>query len=262
MKPHVVAGCTTGKNIFKVCFTSDLLLKKRIFTGVKAKNMIRTTKANDATVDWFLTAAAKTYKICVEYARNKLPLCNKTLKTFAAIDPIMILSQKDCVMHYLLELPDLLINVFTNEEEEKYEVEVRKLMCDNTLPSNNDEKGENIPIVDWWAALVKKYPLTHWMVLSVLSIFHGPKVESSFSIMCDVIDKKTNKMKDKIFSATQTIKYSLQAKHPGCCSSRAVKVFSRADKHYSPVNSALVTNMRNYAGICTRVGGKNQRPTE
>ena len=91
--------------------------------------------------------------------------------------------------------------MFTNEEEEKYEVEVRKLMCDNTLPSNNDEKGEDIPIVDWWAALVKKYPLTHRMVMSVLSIFHGPKVESSFSIMCDVIDKKANKMKDKTFSA-------------------------------------------------------------
>ena len=26
MKPHVVAGCTTGKNIFKVCFTSDMFI--------------------------------------------------------------------------------------------------------------------------------------------------------------------------------------------------------------------------------------------
>ena len=258
MKPHVVAGCTTGTNILKVCFTSDMLLgEKRIFTGVKAKNV--------ATVDWFLTAATKTYKICGEYARNKLPLRNKTLKTFAAIDPIMILSQKDCVMHYLLELPDLLVNVFTNEKEEKYEVEVRKLMCDNTLPRNNDEKGEDIPIVDWWAALVKKYPLTHRMVMSLLSIFHGPKVESSFSIMCDVIDKKANKMKDKTFSATQTIKYSLQAKHHGCCSSRVGKVFSRADKNYSPLNSALVTNMRNARAMQKSAQGlekKNQRPTE
>ena len=103
------------------------------------------------------------------------------------------------------------------------------------------------------------------MVMSVLSIFHGPKVESSFSIMCDVIDKKANKMKDKTFSATQTIKYSLQAKHPGCCSSRAVKVFSRADKHYSPVNSALVTDMRNAHAMQKSAQGlekKNQRPTE
>ena len=96
----------------------------------------------------------------------------------------------------------------------------------------------------WWASLVEKYPLTHRMVMSILSIFHGPKVESSFSIMSDVIDKKANRMKDKTFSSIQTIKYALQAKHPAPCSSRAVKVYRRTDTHYTPVDSALVTNMR------------------
>ena len=47
------------------------------------------------------------------------------------------------------------------------------------------------------------------MTMLVLSILHGPKVESSFSAMGDVTDKKANRMFDCTFSAIQTVKYSM-----------------------------------------------------
>ena len=62
-------------------------------------------------------------------------------------------------------------------------------MLDNTLPvATND----NVDIVKWYNHLSKEYPAVQKMAMSVLSIFHGSKVESSFSTMDDVIDKKVN----------------------------------------------------------------------
>ena len=37
--------------------------------------------------------------------------------------------------------------------------------------------------------LKDKYPLLSKMSLALLTIFHGPRVESSFSVMGDVMDK-------------------------------------------------------------------------
>ena len=51
-------------------------------------------------------------------------------------------------------------------------------------------------------------------------------------------------MKVKIFNAIQNIKYPLQALHPAECTSRVIKVFHRDNKHYSPIDSSLVTNMQ------------------
>ena len=82
------------------------------------------------------------------------------------------------------------------------------------------------------------------MVMSALSIFCEPKVESSFNIMGDTIDKKSNWMKVETFNAIQNIKYALQALHPAECTPRAIKVLHRDNKHYSPTDSSVVTNMR------------------
>ena len=74
-----------------------------------------------------------------------------------------------------------------------YEIQARKLI-DNTLPAATDDNGDDVDIVEWYNDLSKKYTAVHKMVMSVLPIFHGPKVESSFSAMGDVIDKKANRM--------------------------------------------------------------------
>ena len=46
----------------------------------------------------------------------------------------------------------------------------------------------------------------------LLTIFHGPRVESSFSVMGEVMDKKSGRMNMSTYTAIQTVKYSLNAK--------------------------------------------------
>ena len=133
----------------------------------------------------------------------------------------MILSQKDLVMKYLIELPDL-VSVLTEEETSLYEIQVRKMIIDNTLPVAADDNGDDVNIVKWYSHLSKKYLAVHKMPISVLSIFHGPKLESIFSAMGEVIDKKANRMCHPTYSAIQTEalyadsmpKFQLFPKHP------------------------------------------------
>ena len=50
------------------------------------------------------------------------------------------------------------------------------------------------------------------MSSALLTIFHSPRVESSFSVMGEVMDKKSGRMNMSTYTAIQTVKYSLNAK--------------------------------------------------
>ena len=55
---------------------------------------------------------------------------------------------------YLIELPDL-VSVLTDKETKLYEIQVRKLMLDNTLPAATDDNGD-VVIVKWYSHLSKE----------------------------------------------------------------------------------------------------------
>ena len=150
----------------------------------------------------------------------------------------MIISKKDLVMKHLTQLPDL-VSVFTQEETKLYEIQVRKMMINNTLPAATDDNGDDVDIVKWYNHLSKKYPAVHKMAMSVLSIFYGPKVESSFSAMGAMINKKANRMCDLTYSCIQTVKYSIRAQCSNSSSFRNIQLFKRQDNHYTPVSSTL-----------------------
>ena len=211
--------------------------------GNEARKLVK-RNPEDPTVVCFLTASATAYKNCVVYSKEKLLLLNSTLKAFSALGPCMILSKKDSVTKYLIELPDV-VSVFTEKESKLYEIQVRKMMVDNTLPAAADGSGDNVDIVKWYSHLLEKYPVVHKMAMSVLFIFHRPSVESSFSKMVDVIDKKANQMCDRTYSIIQTVKYCMRAQSPNSNSSRTIHLFKRQDKHYTLVSWTLVSNMRN-----------------
>ena len=104
--------------------------------------------SGESTVVWFLTASATVYKNCAVYAKEKLPLLNSTLKAFAGLGPCIILSKKDSVMKYLIDLPGL-VSVLTEEETKLSEIQVRKMMIDNTLLTATDDNGDHVDIVNW-----------------------------------------------------------------------------------------------------------------
>ena len=159
------------------------------FLGNEARWLVKRV-SEDPTVVCFLTASATTYKNCAVYAKEKLLLLNSTLNAFATALPCMIRSKKDLVMNYLIELPGL-VSVLTEEETKLQEIQVRKMMIDNTLPALADDIVD-VNIAKWYSHLSKEYPSVHKMAMLVLSIFYGPKIESSFSAMGNMIDKKAN----------------------------------------------------------------------
>ena len=110
----------------------------------------------------------------------------------------------------MLWLPHIFIHVLRSEVD-AYSQEIHKLMVDPLLPSPVDNKGNDVECLTWWSSLEKKYPLVFKMIVVNLSIFDGPQVESSFSMMTDVIVRKSGGLNSGTYEAIQTVKYSLMA---------------------------------------------------
>lgn len=75
------------------------------------------------------------------------------------------------------------------------------------------------------------------LVKSGLSIFHGPRVESSFSLMNDVTDSQSRNMNVLTFNAVQTVKYNHQAREK-----TGMELFRREDVRYGEVDRVLCTS--------------------
>ena len=136
---------------------------------------------------------------------------NEFLKNIAAIDPIAITSRKSIVLESLLKLPFLMKNILVDEEAEMYENDCWRLFIDFNLP---DVLRDNKPVRadNWWWQLNKRYPVLSKLCLAALIVFHGARVECSFSVMGDVMDKNSGRMNVSMYSAIETVKYSLAAK--------------------------------------------------
>ena len=66
------------------------------------------------------------------------------------------------------------------------------------------------------------------MSLALLTIFHGPRVESSSIVLGDIMDKKSGRINMSTHSAIQTVKYSLNAKTSHTFRPKSVQVFQRS----------------------------------
>ena len=133
---------------------------------------------------------------------------NEFIKSVSAIDPQLIRSPDSLVLKRLLNLPSC-IKVLSNDQEEVYEKEVRKLLSSSSLPESGDLK-----CLVWWKLIKHSYPCLFKEVTVALSVFHGPRVESSFNVMGDVMDKKSSQMNMETYSSFQNVKYGLKARKP------------------------------------------------
>lgn len=96
-----------------------------------------------------------------------------------------------------------------------------------------------------WLLMVKfKYPTAFKTVTAILTIFHGPCVESTFIVMGDVIDKHSGCMSNETYSCFQDIKFALKAQQP-IIENRSVKKFRRENKLFTLINPTLVNKMSN-----------------
>lgn len=178
----------------------------------------------------FLQEVSKAYTLCAKYLQKKLPLQSQTLQSLSAIDPLLR-GHSQTVLH-LRKLMEKLGHLLPPDADTH--LEILQYDVDNTLPSFEDA-------VKWWASVFDKgkYPALCKAVKAAFSIFHGPLVESSFSVMGNVIDERSTSMNISTFSAIQTIKYTLQ-----CRKQCGVEMFRRDDVKFAAVNRWLCGNIR------------------
>ena len=68
-------------------------------------------------------------------------------------------------------------------------------------------------------------------------------MESTFSVMKNVINQNSGRLNIEMDGAIQDIKYALKTQKP-CEENRSVKVFNRSDRLYSPVDPKILNGMR------------------
>ena len=82
------------------------------------------------------------------------------------------------------------------------------------------------------------------MSLAFYTIFHGPRVECSFSVMDDVMDKTSGRMNVSTYHAIHTVKYSLNAETSHTFKPKSVQIFQRLDRLKSPVIREVVEGIK------------------
>ena len=114
----------------------------------------------------------------------------------------------------------------------EFSTEIQKYATDSELPL--PEETERLDI--WWNKVfkTKRYPVLSSLVRPCLSIFTGPMVECSFSIMNDIIDSRSGRMEIDTYSAIVTTKYNIKSTGK----SAAIK-YNRKDILRDPVDSTL-----------------------
>ncbi|GBO14875.1 hypothetical protein AVEN_81404-1 [Araneus ventricosus] len=127
---------------------------------------------------------------------------NDLLRSASAIDPLV----KQHSLSLLKELPQFVQNLLSSQEKESYDLEVHKFNSDTALNFSGEES-----IVKWWIERKERYPFLSRMALALLTCFYGPNVETSVSIMNNIITSGTSRLNITTLNVLQTVKYHLLA---------------------------------------------------
>ena len=184
------------------------MLQKEVFLGQSTDKLLEKRQEPE-----FVEKVKSAYKNCATYLLKKMPINNSMLRHLSAIDPQA--QGNEITLCHLKRFPQLISNVLNKEEEQKFgEEEVYTYHVDDKLPSAFDINGEVKRIDKRWMEVQRldECPNICKIVFALLPCFSCPVVESSFSIMGNVMDETTNRLNIESLSVIQTIKYCLSAK--------------------------------------------------
>ncbi|XP_030828178.1 uncharacterized protein LOC115919185 [Strongylocentrotus purpuratus] len=171
------------------------------------------------------------YLKCGQTLQRKMPVNNKLLRCASAIDPAC--RGHTITLQRLLQLPQLVAFALKDVQTHEYEKEARQYNTDKEIVNTE----ERIDI--FWSSLREKYPVMTRVALALVSCFHGPQVESSFSIMGNVLNTERPNLHIETFSSIQTVKYELTASGKS-----GIRYFRRKNYLKDQVNPKLCKNMR------------------
>ena len=211
------------------------LKKRQYYMGQAATKMVE--KRDDKVVANFLGQLQAAYEKCAAYMQKTLPLNSQTLKGLSSLDPAA--RGHSVTQRYLEVLGQKFAHLLPSDN--KVSLEIIQYNTDRSLPEYDESKTD---VVEWWSHIIhgEKYPCLSKIATAAFSIFHGPQVESSFSNMSDILDKKAGKMNVQTFSSMQTVKYSLRSHKKS-----AVELYTRSDVKYSAVDKRMCKNIRGAA---------------
>ena len=124
---------------------------------------------------------------------------------------------------------------FLSSGRGEYSSEIQKYVTDSELLLPKEKERLDV----WWNKVFKtnRYPLLSSLVHPCLSIFTGPMVKCSFSMMNDIIDSRSGHMEIEAYSTIMTTKCSLKS------SKSAALKFNRKGILRDPIDSTLSTYM-------------------
>ena len=228
VRPEVMSQ-TLDLGALDVTNKQNLLPKKKMFVGKEAKDVM--TGCDDPVTGNFLDTVQQAYIQCTQQLQKKMPLDNQFLMCVSAIDPAEHVRGHSETLHNLLKLPSLAKHVLSDVEQDLYDLECRRYVSKTGLPPFSNRADT------WWAQMSGKFPVLTKMALSLLSCFHGPQVESSFSAMNQIIDAHSANLSIHSFQAYQTVRYHLKS-----VKKSAVEYFHKEDYKHDPTDPHLCKN--------------------
>ena len=177
----------------------------------------------------FLSKLSEAYLLCGKALQNKLPLQHPVLKALGALDPT---TRGDAASTLLLrQLMSVHLRGFIPENIAGKVEEAVKFNVDTEVTELSKQCTDPLTVkVDvlkfWCHPLIKReYPCLYHMTRAAFTVFHGPRVESSFSQMQSVLASSKSSTHISTFSAIQTIKYHLSNNRKN-----SIELFGREDK--------------------------------
>ena len=191
----------------------------------------------------FLSQLSEAYLLCGKALQKKLPLQHPVLRALCALDRTT--RGNEITLLLLRQLMSAHLRSFIPENiAGKLEEEARKFNVDSEVSVLSKQCTEQLEakvyILKFWChPLIKReYPCHYHVTRAAFTIFHGPQVESSFSLMQTVLTSSKSSTHISTFSAIQTLKYCLSNN----CKS-ALELFGRTDK-ITPVNKMMCADIR------------------
>lgn len=204
---------------------------KELFTGSQVQQLMK--KMSKSERNETSTVILNAYISCGKTLQTKMPLSNKLLMCLSAVDPVMLgTSEGRKLMSGLKPFCSFL----SEDERNSLDLEVRGYHADSKLR----ELPRDISIDSWWGAIdCNTYPVLTKTMKSLLSCFHGPLVESSFSLMGDILDIHSCNTDIETYAAYQNVKFHLAAANKS-----SVEFFGKEDPQTCQIDKDLSSNMK------------------